>query len=137
MPEQNGKRQTKLATILLAAGLLLVINSTYLAAFGDPSLFYVANSLIHPLLGIVVAILFAAFVAKNRNLFAGLAGAGSVVFLALAAAFGLYLAVVGMIRPHSLALYMHVTCAIGGLFLVLLRLHRRSREVEDCAGIRR
>src|ERR1700686_2222530 len=118
----KNKSGWKRGAALLALTLLLVTNSAYLTAFGDANLFYVANSLIHPLLGIVVGVLFVVFLAKKRNLFAGLAGSSSVVLLALATAFGLFLAVVGMTRPHSLALYMHVACAIAGLFLVLLRL---------------
>src|SRR5436190_21477072 len=38
--------------VVLILGLLLVANSAYIAAFGDPNLFYVANALLHPLLGL-------------------------------------------------------------------------------------
>ncbi|HLY61828.1 MAG TPA: tetratricopeptide repeat protein [Terriglobia bacterium] len=129
---QNAGRPTKLGAVLLAAGLLLVINSAYLAAFGDPSIFYVANSLVHPLLGVVSGILFGAFLTRNRNLIAGLLGVSTALLLAAAGAFGIFLAVVGMTRPHSLALYMHVACAIAGLFLLLIQLRRHvaSYNVE-------
>ncbi len=127
----------KFGAALLASALLLVINSAYLAAFGDPDIFYVANSLIHPLLGVVAGILFAVFLSRNRNLFAGLAGAGSVLLLALAAAFGLFLAVVGMTRPHSQALYYHVGFAIAGLFLVLLHLNARRRQADGALAWQR
>ena len=63
-PVQGGKR-------LLVLTLLLVANSAYLAAFGDPNLFYVANALLHPFLGIVAAVLFVAFLRRNRGLLAG------------------------------------------------------------------
>ena len=126
-----GKNRSAIGKPLLFLALLLVVNSAYLAALGDPNLFYVANSLIHPLLGIVVAILFIVFLFRNRNLFAGLTGTGSVTLLALSAAFGLFLAVVGMTRPHSLALYLHVGFAIAGLFLLLVQLRRYITRNAD------
>jgi len=53
---------------LLIVGLLLIANSAYLAAFGDPTLFYVANALLHPALGIVAAILLVVFLSAHREL---------------------------------------------------------------------
>ncbi|HEV2350679.1 MAG TPA: tetratricopeptide repeat protein [Terriglobia bacterium] len=137
MSEQNAGRRSRLAAVVVAAGLLLVANSAYLAAFGDPDIFYVANSLIHPALGLFTAILFVIFLLRNRNLLAGLAGAGARLTLAASTGFGLFLAAVGMTRPHSLALYLHVGFAIAGLFFLLLRLNARRREDPDCPGIRR
>jgi len=125
--ENESKRGRKLGATLLALGLLLVLNAAYLAAFGNPDLFYVANSLIHPLLGVIVAVLFVAFFIRNRDFFRGALGGASVLFLGLMAVFGGYLAVVGMIRPHSLALYLHVTFALAGLFLLLAHFRRHAR----------
>jgi tetratricopeptide (TPR) repeat protein len=136
MPEEN-KGGGKLGAILLAAGLLLVINSAYLAAFGDPDIFYVANSLIHPALGIVVAILFIVLIFRNKNFLAGFAGLGAKLLLALSTGFGLFLAIVGMTRPHSLALYLHVGFAIAGLFFLLLWLNARRRETESAPAVQR
>jgi tetratricopeptide (TPR) repeat protein len=119
-------RQNQLSAgkLLLLLALALVLNSAYLAAFGDLDVFYVLNSLAHPLLGVVTAVLFIVFVRRNPNLFSGIIGAGGRLFLALATVFGVFLAFVGMIRPHSLALYAHVTFAIAGLFLLLVQLRR-------------
>jgi hypothetical protein len=64
--------------LLLVLGLLLVVNSAYIAASGDPTLFYVINGLAHPALGIVVAVLFFAFLWRHRGSFAGLAGKSAV-----------------------------------------------------------
>jgi hypothetical protein len=55
---------------------VLVFNSAYIAAFGSPTLFYVANALLHPLLGIAVSILFIGFVFEHRSSFAGAWGTG-------------------------------------------------------------
>ena len=137
--ENNPPRLSGAAKWLLIFGLLLVANSAYLAAFGDPTLFYVANALLHPSLGIIAAILLVVFVARHRNLLAGAGAVAAVgarpdagrdrrystiviiagLFLVLAAAFGVYLMIVGMTRPHSLALYVHVSAAIVGMFLLL------------------
>jgi hypothetical protein len=139
--ENSQPRPTGVAKWLLVFGLLLVANSAYLAAFGDPSLFYVVNALLHPLLGIVAAILLVVLMARHGRSLGG-AGAGAAanggrsstgeklmpIFLVLAAACGVYLMFAGMTRPHSLALYVHVGAAIAGIFLLLVVLRGRIRE---------
>ena len=113
---------------LLVLGLLLVANSAYVAAFSTPDLFYVANDLIHPFLGLLVAILLAAFAVRHRTFFASRTAKVSLLLLAMAGGFGVYLAIAGMTRPHSMALYLHVGFAIAGLFLLLI--HLRTK-IED------
>jgi len=114
---QQGVRAAKLLLIL---ALLLVANSAYLAAFGDANLFYVANALFHPFLGIVAAVLFVAFLRRNPGSLSAPALRLGAAFLGLSAALGGYLAIFGMTRPNSWALYAHVALAIAGLaFLVL------------------
>ena len=103
--------------ILLLLVLLLAVNSAYLAAFGNPSLFYVANALLHPLLGLAATLL----------LFWRLKTFG---YGLLASVSGIYLMIVGMTRPHSLALYIHVGLAI----LVLLLFLGQVRSFADKGG---
>jgi tetratricopeptide (TPR) repeat protein len=134
--ENNPTRLSGAAKWLLIFGLFLVANSAYVAAFGDPTLFYVANALLHPVLGIIAAFLLVVFIARHRELLAGVAGAITRVVLALAGIFGIYLIFVGMSRPHSLALYIHVGASIVGLFLLLVILHARARQACARAGIR-
>ncbi len=117
--------------ILLSVALLLIINSAYLAAYGGPTLFYVLNSLLHPLLGIVAAILFAVFIARHREIFRGFSGTAAWLLLGLSAGFGIFLMVAGMTRPHSLELYFHAGFAIAGILLVLIRLHSRLRRARE------
>ncbi|HEV2493103.1 MAG TPA: tetratricopeptide repeat protein [Terriglobia bacterium] len=114
--------------LLLLAGLLLVTNSAYIAAFGDPTLFYEMNALLHPVLGVLAAILFAVFLVKHRSTFSGIRAWSSLALLGLAAAVGCYLAAVGMTRPHSDALYVHVAAAIAGLFLLLVHFSSLTRR---------
>ena len=66
-----------------------------------------------------------------------MAGELTALFLALAAGFGIYLLFVGMTRPHSLALYVHVGASIAGLFLLLVILHARARQAGAGAAIAR
>ena len=113
---------------LLLAGLALVANSAYVAAFSSPSIVYVSNDLLHPFLGVLVAILLAAFAIRRRGFFAGAAGMAALVLLAIAAAFGVYLAFAGMTRPHSVQLYLHVGSTIAGLFFLLVHLRGRVQR---------
>ncbi len=139
--ENSHPRLSGAAKWLLISGLFLAANSAYLAAFGDPSLFYVANALLHPLLGIIAGILLVVFIMRHRDL---LAGAGVVaadpitgMTLAVAAGFGIYLLFAGMTRPHSMALYAHVGASVAGLFLLLVLLHTRARRAGAGAAVGR
>jgi hypothetical protein len=117
----------RLGTILLVLVLALILNSAYIAAFGDPNLFYISNALLHPFLGILVTILFVVFLLSHRDFLSGEWGKGALALLAVAAGFGGYLAVVGMTRPHSAALYAHVAAALAGLGLFLIHWRVRLR----------
>ena len=135
MQPSSARNQTgRIGKILVILGLILAVNSAYIAAFGDPTLFYVGNSLIHPLLGIAVAALFTICVRRNPELFRGGIATASIVLLALAGAFGIYLAVVGMTRPHSIALYVHVAAAIAALILLLAWLGAKMRRPAERLG---
>jgi tetratricopeptide (TPR) repeat protein len=118
--ENKSPSRSRGGWLLPASAALLIFNSAYVAAFGAPTLFYVANALLHPLLGIVVGVLFVAFVLRYRRFFAGVWGTGALLLFGLAAAYGVYLAFVGMTRPHSIALYAHVGLAMLGLFFLLV-----------------
>jgi tetratricopeptide (TPR) repeat protein len=121
---QESHRKGRLGTIVVILALCLIFNSAYVAAYGDPNLFYVTNALLHPVLGILAAIFFTVYAVRRREIFSGPVSNAAIVLLVLAAAFGGYIAVVGMIRPHSLALYAHVTAALLGLMLLLVHLRQ-------------
>ena len=131
-----GAQRSRVIALLIVPGLILVANSAYIAAFGDPSLFYVLNGLLHPFIGIIVTLLFAVFTTKYRDAFAGALGRACLALLGVAAGLGIYLALVGMTRPHSVALYAHVATAIAGLALLLLHLRQRVAAVSarPCNG---
>lgn len=133
--ENDSSRLSGAGKWLLIAGLVLVVNSAYLAAFGDPTFFYVANALLHPVLGIAAAILLILFARRNGELLVGTAGALARLFLIVAAGFGIYLLFVGMTRPHSMALYAHVGASIAGIFLLLVVLYARAHRERAGAAI--
>src|ERR1017187_1931094 len=133
--DNNPSRLSGVAKWLLIFGLVLVANSAYVAAFGEPTFFYVANTLLHPALGIVAVVLLTVFARRHHELLTGAAGAVTRLVIALATGFGVYLLFMGMTRPHSLALYIHVGASIAGVFLLLVILHARARQVCARAGI--
>jgi multisubunit Na+/H+ antiporter MnhB subunit len=113
----DSSRLSGAAKWLLIFGLFLVANSAFLAAYGDPTFFYVANALLHPALGIGAAILLVMLFARHRDLLSGRLRKLAALLLALATVFGVYLLFVGMTRPHSLALYMREFERVAGLSL--------------------
>jgi tetratricopeptide (TPR) repeat protein len=124
---------------LLVLGLVLIANSAWIAALSTPDIFYVGNGLIHPFLGIVVAILGLRFIRQHRSWFSGKIAAIALILLGISAIFGLYLTIFGMTRPHSLELYIHVGTILGGLFFLLVHAYTktvRNREPQsrDWAG---
>ncbi len=131
--EENTSHLSGAAKWFLILGLILVVNSAYLAAFGDPTIFYVANALLHPLLGILTGGLLIAVVARNRELHTGTLNHLAGVFFALAAGFGVYLLFAGMTRPHSRELYAHVGASIIGIVLLLAIF--RARVSRACATV--
>lgn len=132
----GGGRRRGLNRVLFVLGLALAFNAAYLAAYATPDLFYVANALLHPFLGLLAAILFIVYLNRHREYITGALGWISVVCLALAAGFGVYLFFAGMTVPHSLALYLHVGFSIAGLFFMLIRLRAWMRTRGEIQSAR-
>ena len=94
----------------LAVGfLLLLVNTAYVAAFPQPTIFYMGNVLLHVALGAVLAI---AVLFKRLRFGLGRLTAG--LFLA-AAAVGVYLAIAGNTRDHHPILVTHIAVAAATL----------------------
>ncbi len=121
----------------LALGfLLLLVNSAYLAAHADATLFYFASVALHLALGGVVAIAAARERPGWRLWPRPLRWAAPL--LAVAAGLGVALAVVGATRSHAWMLRAHVVCATAGSAIVVAwmatRLARRAPPGERLAG---
>ncbi len=125
--ERDAQVGRSVGKLLLVVALILVANSAYLAAFGDPTLFYVVNGLLHPFLGVLAAVLSAVYLFRAKEVLLRESWEAWLVPLVLSGILGIYLAIAGMTRPHSLALYAHVTFAVLGLGLLLGHLRLLSR----------
>lgn len=121
---------------LLIATLLLVLNGGYLFGFGDPGFLYIANTLLHPVLGILAATLFFLFCRARWEKFDRL-GRAAVLLLALAGVLGVYLAVVGAIRPHRHALAAHIWLSVAGVALVAIFLRQWALRMRESLPYRR
>ncbi|MEO8594888.1 MAG: tetratricopeptide repeat protein [Candidatus Solibacter sp.] len=97
---------------------VLIVNSGYIAAFGDPTIFYVANVLLHLGLGLALMLVALAWL-KRRPVECGL-------FL-LCGVPALYLAVKGNTRDQFFVLWAHMALAFLALAVIGVRLiHQKA-----------
>ena len=105
--------------LLLGGFLVLALNSLYLAARSDASLFYFANVGLHLALGLGVAAGAGSLVRRHWASLPALLRAAALA-LAAATAFGAFLMVVGATRPWRWALWTHIVLAALAALLVLV-----------------
>jgi hypothetical protein len=106
-------RTLSLKTLVGVGFIVLLVNSAYIAAFADPTIFYMGNVLAHLVIGVLLAVLFGALLLRDQGV---LRGAGpSALFFAIALGFGLYLVGVGNIREHQWVLRTHIIAAVIGV----------------------
>jgi tetratricopeptide (TPR) repeat protein len=108
--------------------VLLVLNSAYLAARADATLFYFSNVGLHVLLGLAAAALAAR---ACRSLWPGADGLlrGGLALLAAGGAFGLVLLATGATRPYRWILYTHIALTTAGTLLALASLLGTARRL--------
>src|SRR4051812_41153631 len=99
----------RLSTIALA---FLLINSAYLAAFPTPTVFYMANVVLH--LGVGLALMILALPLARRY------PRESGAFLA-AGVPALFIAVRGNTIPHQWILWLHIVLAVLAVALIVWR----------------
>ncbi len=106
------------ARLLFIGFLLLLLNSAYLISSGEPTLFYIGNVLVHVVLGVALVFLFLRFLTQH---FAKLSlpGKVGVFLLAIGIVSGVYLMVVGAVRPYRWLLMAHIIAASLGSVLVV------------------
>src|ERR1035437_8288105 len=102
--------------VAIALGVLLV-NSAYLVAFAQPSIFYMGNVLLHLGLGLSLMVLAAMWVRQNPW------ECGAFLLAGLPA---LYLAVRGNTMDHRWALWSHILLAMLALALIGRRTGRTA-----------
>ena len=116
--------------LLLTVALLLVLNSAYLAARAEPSVFYYAQVALHVALGLAVAVLWL------RALRADLrpSGRGDRALAALVGAAlltGVALTATGATRPFRALLYAHVGLAVLATLAVACRVALAAVPLPD------
>src|SRR4051794_1369439 len=95
-------------TILL---ILAILNAAYVAALPSATVFYVANVLLHLVLGSAVAALL---LYRNRH-------AWKALPLLVASLFGLYLTIAGATFDHRSIVIAHIALGVAGLAILLPR----------------
>jgi Tfp pilus assembly protein PilF len=129
-PETIGTVRDRLLTRLAGAGAVLFVNSAYLAAFAEPSLFYFANVALHVALGIGVAVAAIWYLIARRPALTRLLRA-AVLTLAAAVIVGSILTVTGATRPYRWILYTHIGLAAAGTTLLAAGLFAAGRRAAD------
>jgi Flp pilus assembly protein TadD len=118
--------KSKTVKLLTTGFILLLINSSYLAAYAEPTLFYFGNVVIHLLLGVALAIISAAYLFKRLRTLSP-AMLFSVVALTLSTALGLFMMRYGSIRPYRWALYAHIALGVAGSIPLVISLFKAAR----------
>ncbi len=108
------------------AFLALLINSTYKISFGEPTKFYIANGLIHILLGVALIIPFVLYACRHFTALTAV-GKSAVVLLGLGAVSGGFLMKVGATTPYRWLLTLHIITVTLGTILFIGDLFYRSR----------
>lgn len=117
---------------LVAAFVVLLVNSAFLWASSAPTLFYFANVAAHPILGLALAC--AAILAARRErpgVLAWLAAAP----LAVGLAFGVAVLWTGATRPHRWMLDVHVLSSTAGAVLLCASLVRVAARAAGVARL--
>ncbi len=116
--------------VLVIGFLLLLINSSYLAAYADPTIFYFANVVLHMLLGLGLTVVYSRYLWNRWERLPRIVGVSSVV-LGFSAALGVYLMIFGATRPYRWALYSHIGLAVAGSVPLLFHLIRSVRQFAE------
>src|SRR5258708_38445914 len=95
---------------LAVSFLLLLVNTAYIAAFAQPTIFYMGNVLLHVVLGVLLFLFFFRVEQVSRPVLRPPA-----ITFTLALALGLYLTIFGNTRDHHPILIAHIIAAALGL----------------------
>ena len=127
----------KMRKLSLAAFLILLLNSAYLFSFGEPTLFYISNVLLHVGLGVALIIPFSIYVYQHlghrlqahiQKQSVSTLGQLGVIGIALGIISGVYLMVAGATTPYHWLLITHiVSVSVGSLLFCIYLL--RSAEL--------
>ncbi|MGH9803188.1 MAG: multiheme c-type cytochrome, partial [Blastocatellia bacterium] len=125
---------SRLLKFLAIGFLLLLANSSYLASFEYPTVFYILNLGLHFGLGLLLTLLFGSFLTKSWRSMTGGSKIGSLLLLA-SAGLGTFILVFGATRPYfgfgkpvKWAATWHVIVGIIGVLLFALAVIRQKTQ---------
>lgn len=121
---------SKFVKLMIISFVALLVNSSYLAAYAEATLFYFGNVVIHMLLGLVLAIAFGVYLIKQRKSLSALMIVSSMT-LGLSAAFGVFIMKNGAVRAYRWALYTHIAFAVVGSILIAVQILKAARAHEQ------
>ncbi len=107
------------------AFLILLLNSTYLFSFGEPTLFYISNVLLHVGLGIALILPFSIYAYKQFKRISTLGRIG-ILGISIGISSGGYLMIVGATTPYHWLLITHIVSVSAGAILFSIHLLRDS-----------
>jgi tetratricopeptide (TPR) repeat protein len=116
-------KRNRLAVWTAALFVVLLVNTAYITAFASPTVFYMGNVLVHLVLGLALAVAFAALLARRPDLRPGIVPAAVLFGTALLA--GLWLTVAGNVLAHRPVLWAHAAAAALGVIALGAWLWRR------------
>ena len=129
------KQRVSLGTLTAALLLALLVNTAYVAAFAEPTIFYMGNVLLHFLLGLALSGAVGLLLWRRRDLARELAVPAALGTLSLAA--GTALAVAGNTEPHRWLLWTHVAASCLAVAALAPWLWRRVGAGPDWPRFRR
>jgi tetratricopeptide (TPR) repeat protein len=111
----------------------LLLNSAYLRAFADPTLWYFAQVALHPLLGLALAV-GAAIPLVKRRWTLGWIGVITIALSVVALATGVALLVLGATTPNRSIVAVHVATATAGAVLLFVYLWVAASRLTVLGG---
>ena len=105
--------------LFLIIFLILLINSAYLFSFGEPTLFYIFNVLLHVGLGVILIIPFSIYAYQQFKRITRLGQVG-IIGIIVGIISGGYLMIVGATTPYRWLLITHIlSISTGSIFLCI------------------
>jgi tetratricopeptide (TPR) repeat protein len=106
-----------LRRLFFAGLLILLVNSAYIAGFSDATLWYFAQIALHPLLGLVLAVMAIRVLRNSRPLTR--VSAAALIVSAVGLALGVAVLITGATTPFRTLVLAHVVVAAAGAALLL------------------
>lgn len=122
-------KRWNLGTVSAALLLALLLNTAYIAAFADPTIFYMGNVLVHFVLGLALAGAVGLLLWRRRELSRELAVPAALFTFALAT--GIWLAVAGNVMQNRWLLWTHVIASCLSVAALIPWVWRKVAEGPD------